>query len=147
VAVKSILPSLPKHLYHWTSSTQLQSILDSGLKPALSRARGGHNRNKAVIFLQDEAEVDFAGTYFNLPPEPVRLTIDTSQLQAEWSADLAAWSDWPGDPEEGLIGTLEAPSPLDTLYYTGCICYHGSIPRSAILEAIAIPLPEHLINL
>ena len=106
---------------------------------------------RAVVFLQDEADIDFASTYFNLPAEPVRLTIDTTVLASLWLPDLAAWGDLPDfDPwdsdKEGLQGTLDNPSPFDTLHYTGCICYRGSIPPSAILEALAIPLPDYLAN-
>jgi hypothetical protein len=135
---------LPPRLYHWTSASLLDDILQKGLLPDTRVRRGGHNRDKQVVFLQDEGDIEFAGTYFNLPTDPVRLTINTALLDGEWSPDLAAWNDWPGDPEDGLRGTMAKPSHFDTLHYTGCVCYHGAIPPQAILESLITPLPDHL---
>ena len=106
-----------------------------------------------MVFLQDEEDIEFAGAYFNLPQDPIRLTIDTTVLIDAWSPDLAAWNDWSGSPEDDvglnadLEGTLDHPSPFDTLRYTGCICYRHPIPPSAILEAKEVPLPKYLSGL
>lgn len=155
--MSSRIRSIPPVLYHWTSASLLPSILEKGLQPYLPKARGGHNRHKSVVFLQDETEFDFASTYFNMPSDPVRLAIDTTQLNASWSPDLAAWNDWPGDPEQDfdltpeeldangtLEGTLERPSAHDTLRYTGCVCYHGHISVSAILESVLVSPPDYI---
>ena len=130
----------PQYLYHWTSSPKLPSILKDGLRPLSS-----------AIYLQVASDLEAATAYFNMPANPLRLTIDISSLPDLFSPDLSAWSDllvanedfdpWDSD-HQGLSGTLDFPSAFDTLHYTGCICYRGRIPASAIVEVLALPWPE-----
>lgn len=138
LAVSSQLPPL---LYHWTSASRLVSILTHGLRPY-----------EHVVYLQTASQLEAAAAYYNPPAHPVRLTIDIAGLPGSFLPDLAAWSDLLSAPEDdfdpwdsshsGLIGTLDEPSPFDTLHYTGCICYRGPIPASAILESLSVPLPD-----
>ena len=143
----SVRPQLPERLYHWTAPENLVSILEHGLEPRTSRARGGHNRGKQVVFLQEDDDPEFASSYFNMPTRVLRLAIATAGLDGEWSGDLAAWNDWPGDPEEGLEGTIDDPTAGDTLRYTGCVCYHGHIPPTAIVEVVEVEVPESFVSI